>query len=167
MSSILMKYIPRIIFVTIVTIIIIFVIAILHLTNVPTEDLRVVIFRQRVLKSVNGLSYYDGEINRLYPGIIDLEKYSKKLNDDNEALVENLYTAKDVEFITAKLTLKDLTNDKEYVTYYKKGRYQNWVPFSFDEKRFLKADKQKFVLIKDKDNFNPGRLQIEIVTPVG
>jgi len=157
-----LKYIPKIIFVTIVTVVVIFLVALFNQKNVSAEDLRAEIFAQRIKSS---LAYYDEEIDRVYPGVMDLVKFNDNDKENNKALAQTIYTSADVDFISAKLVLKDLDDNSQHTTYYKKKTFDKWVPFSFDKSKFLKLNKQRLVLIKKQNGFSPGRLQIEIITP--
>jgi len=51
--------------------------------EVNVQDAEMEIFIQRLLYSRNGISYYDTQLNRLYPGIIAIENFNQDYADKN------------------------------------------------------------------------------------
>ena len=63
------------------------------------------IFIQRILMSRTGISYYDKDVDRLYPGIIDIGRFT--LPTIERILNESIYFGTENKKIAASLTLKN------------------------------------------------------------
>lgn len=115
----------------------------------------------------NDISYVETDINREYIGIIDLQKFTS--NDFEKNLLNSIYYGKVNSETSAKLTLKDLDENKEYEVFYNKGLY--------NEKKVLveakligsgsakRLDTNFYVLIKDNDKLKRGVLNIDAILP--
>lgn len=113
------------------------------------------------------LSYVDGDTGRKHIGIIDL----KKLTSDDFAknLLNSIYYGKINSEASAKIVLRDLDANQGYDVFYNKELY--------DEKKVLveakltgagaakRLDTGFYVLIKDKDDFRRGILNVEAILP--
>ncbi|MFH2028191.1 MAG: hypothetical protein ABIJ08_03565 [Nanoarchaeota archaeon] len=159
--DIMMWVIKLIILVTGATVVV-FVIYMLVVNDVGVEHLRSQIFVERILSSPDCISYYNEDIDRVYPNIIDMAKFRNK-----EKLAECIdYGSKKV--IAAKITLDNLdTGANIGISYYNEDEFNKWLPFSFDERFYLRTTKERYVMIKEGDVMIKGRLDIEIVTPTG
>jgi len=49
--------------------------------SIDTKVAEAGVFTQRIVYSPNGLSYHDPLSNKVYPGIIDLEKFNNPILD--------------------------------------------------------------------------------------
>ena len=63
------------------------------------------------LYSVNGISYYDKEINRLYPGIVDLDRFNSSILNKSIDFGEEPH-------IGAKIILKNIRKEERKTVYY-------------------------------------------------
>ena len=121
---------------------------------------------QRIFIS-NELNYFDKETNRLYVGIVDLQKFNSPEFEKN--LVDSIYYGKINSEASAKLTLADLDDGQSYDGYYNKDFY--------NEKKVLveaklagagsarRLDTDFYVLIKDGDKMKRGVLKIDAILP--
>ncbi len=113
------------------------------------------------------INYIDNDINREYVGIIDLQKFvSGNIEQD---LFNSIYYGSVNSEASAKLTLKDLEDNKQYEVFYNKELY--------NEKKVLveakligigaarSLDTTFYVLINDKDKLKKGVLTIEAILP--
>lgn len=125
------------------------------------------LFIQRVLLSRNSISYYDQDIDRLYPGIIDLDKFMSP--NINEILNLSMYYGIENDKVAAALTLKDDTGVILRTIIYNPDYYARW-------KEMLTASwikgpggvrgktKSYEVLIKGTE-LRRGTLEIEVILP--
>ena len=82
-SQMVMYYIPRIFFTIIALFVVLALIRGFIVTKVNTEQAETNVYDFVLMYSKNGISYYDEEIGRVYPGVIDindLEKIEKEIN---------------------------------------------------------------------------------------
>lgn len=108
-------------------------------TLYTSKDLEENLLMQRFTRSPDCFVYFDYEINRPYPNLLDWEKFTE----------ERLNKCLAHEKISFRLTLENLDNDKEKVI-----KSANW-------KNQIKRSLSKDVLIKDDDIWR-GNLKIEI-----
>ncbi len=115
------------------------------------------------------LNYYDQDIKRLYPGIIDLEKFTSQ--DFERNILNSIYYGKINSEASAKITLLDIDSGGEYVyeAYYNKDLY-NEKKVLVEAKLIGKGSAQRldsnfYVLIKGKDKLKRGMLKIEAILP--
>ncbi|MBN1501915.1 hypothetical protein JW930_00085 [Candidatus Woesearchaeota archaeon] len=112
------------------------------------------VFTKRFLYSGNALAYRDPETARVYPGIIDFEKFN------NETMEEAFSYEKN--YIAAKFELENLDTD-EIIGIYVNGRWYNrWRHYTQFE-QYEGMELRRFVLIKDGDNLYKGALKMDVV----
>ena len=75
------------------------------ITQIDTKEAEAAILINRILFSPNGISYFDEEISRTYPGIIDLEKFDDSILEQSINLPEN-------RIVAARLILLDLNKEE-------------------------------------------------------
>lgn len=148
-----------------IVVFVMFVVYLLVVNDVGVERLRAQIFVERVSSSPDCFPYYNEKIDRYYPNIIDFTEFEKET-------LEKCIDHGDKKFISAKLILENLDKPKELdknpkTLFYNEDEYKKWLPFSFDERYYLKVNKQRYVLIRENDKLYRGKLQIEVVTPAG
>jgi len=172
------NWIIRAIFLAVMTVLVLFLVNYMSSAEVHAEHLRAESLAARILYSPNGLSYTDSD-GRFHPKTVDLEKFITTDTVFQESpLLKDLIDFGEKQFIAAKLQLKDLENNtlicplksatcNDKALYYNKELFDQWILFSFDKNQFTKVDKQVYVLIWNKDKFVKGRLNIQVVTPVG
>jgi hypothetical protein len=118
----IMQWIPRIIFLTVVVFAIILLIRLEIKENVNITNAELELFIKRMIYSPNGINYYDQSINRAYPGIIDLKKFKNGENVTNFAV----FYGESNNYIAARLTL---IKKKMNFTYNNDG-YNKWYPLA-------------------------------------
>lgn len=113
------------------------------------------------------ISYFDTDTNRLYTGIVDLQKFNSAEIEKN--LLNSIYYGKINSEAAAKLTLKDLESQQSHQIFYNKELY--------DEKEVLvkakligkgsakRLDRNFYVLIKDNDKIKRGKLNVDVILP--
>lgn len=151
------RWILKIMFLVAVTVYITFVLFYFFTVRINTETLRTQILLHRFIYSTDGISYFDPEIRRLYPEIVDLNKFK---SDTLSRAINSKYAA-------AKLTLRELSSNQVYKIYYNEPEFRAWLPYTFDIKKYYRYDNQRYVLIKNGSSLVPGNLKIEIITYVG
>jgi len=109
------------------------------------DGLRHSLLRQHLIYDKNCLAYAD---ERTYPGIIDLNKFSK-------ANLERCFDAKDYGL---QLTLK--TNSLSTI---KLNEQLNKFEFCFDKKNFYCTNTTLYVLVNNNGNIEPGVLKINLM----
>ena len=75
-------------------------------TKIDSSDAEIEIMYQRFIYSRNGISFYDEQIKRLYPGVIDTKYFDQKYFEDN--IEKSIYFGENNRVVGAKLTLLDL-----------------------------------------------------------
>ncbi|MBS3104687.1 hypothetical protein J4234_00350 [Candidatus Woesearchaeota archaeon] len=117
------------------------------------------------------ISYVDSDTGRTYVGIIDLAKFTS--DDFAKNLLNSIYYGKINSEASAKIVLKDLDANQGYDVFYEKFYNKEL----YDEKKVLveakltgagaakRLDTSFYVLIKDKDYFRRGMLNVEAILP--
>lgn len=125
---------------------------------------KILAYRLAFSKEINDV---DADTGRLQIGIINLEKFTS--NDFEKDILNSIYYGKINSEASAKLTLKDLDENKEYAAFYNKELY--------NEKKVLVEAKligagaaqrlgtDYYVLIKDKNKIKKGVLNIDVILP--
>lgn len=134
----------------------------------------------RLLYAKGALSYYDAELHRNYPGIIDLSRFRQGMLD---SVID--YKA-DSDHITAKIELEDIQGNEYDPIYLNKEAYMKWYPVAKTKGKGPGAaqfmEKSFYVLVKDihekeellRDEFStsykgsqefPAKLHMTIVKP--
>ncbi len=130
---------------------------------IDTKDIEADLFYNEVLFTKGGISYYDTIIDRVYPGIIDINKF----NDD--VFSKSISYGSTNYFISANLSLIS-PDGKEIGSFiYNEEWYKKWKPLT---KRYLpgpgsatKIQKQSYVLVRQKEGIIPAILYAEIIYP--
>jgi len=148
--------------------------AIWQLTNgfivqkIDIADVESKLLTNRILFS-SEVNYFDEEINRLYIVVVDLTKFNSE--EFGSKILNEIYYGKINSEASAKLTLKDLDENKEYVSFYNEELY--------NEKKVLvearltgigsarRLDTNYYVLIKDGNELKKGVLNIDAILPNG
>ena len=132
--------------------------------DVFESESKILIHRLALSKYLN---FFDNEINRLYVGMIDIDKFNSE--DFKKNILNSIYYGSANTEASAKLILKDVENGKVYETYYNEELYK--------EKKVLVDAKligigaakgfitDFYVLIKDKDKLRKGVLSIDAILP--
>ena len=137
-SGEVIMFIPRIIFLVAVLFAFVILVKILILTAFDIMEVEAKILVERMLFSRDGIVYYDESIERLYPGVIDLDKFkeisiqtdrSYTLEDTAKSILDNetIYYGSDNILIAANLTLFQ-EGEPDISVYYNKKGYDRWAP---------------------------------------
>ena len=168
-SSEVLYFIPKIIFLTAV---LFAVVILVKKFIIITTDIRPVesnILVRRLLYPNDGLSYFDSQLNRVYPGTIDLERF-RLLSQSNPNELDNsaINYGDSNAIISAKITLRQQGKD-DITVYYNKDRFDKWEP------RVLPGVKggagsvktfreQQYVLIKENEKISTGILEFYVIS---
>ena len=162
-------FIPRILFLTAVLFAVVILIKIFIIGIIDVREAESAILVNRLLYTKNGLSYYDEDLNRIYPGIIDLNSFNElSLNNPNRFDNTIISYGSDNPIISAKITLKQ-EGRRDLIAFYNKNRYDKWEP------RVLVTVKggagsvksfndRKYVLVKDGETLTQALLEFKIIT---
>jgi len=101
----LLQEIPRILLTIFVTLSIVFLISSFSKTEVKTFSVETNLMIQRIV-FLEAISYYDQDINRIYPGIIDVEKFQAA--DFDARLSKSIFYSERNSWIGAKLYLQPM-----------------------------------------------------------
>jgi len=106
----------------IVAVVLVFLINMFTVNELNVQGLEADVLKSRILYSKNCISFYDSDIDRSYPGIIDIKKF-------NEDTLNNcIYFKDENRNIAAKLILADSKNQEIKTIYYNEVWYENWLP---------------------------------------
>ncbi len=110
-----LMWLPRGIFVVAIALVLIFVFGSFIITVIDVKEIHSLLLADHLFYDKNGLAYFDEEINRAYPGKVDLDKF----NDD--LLKENIA-------VNALNVMAANINYGAETVYYNKERYERWSP---------------------------------------
>ena len=122
--------------------------------DLETHEVENSIFIKRLTYSPNLLAYKDQTTKRVYPGIIDLEKF------DTEKIKENLINNNNR--FAAYLELINLENGEEYQAYVNEKRARAWDDYVFVED-FDSSLLRRYVKIYDNGEFYQGILKVKVL----
>ena len=160
----------RLLFVVVVFISITFLARAFIVEKVDVFEIESKLLAHRIAFS-NNINYADTDTGRTYVGIVDLEKFTS--DDFAERLLNSIYYGKPNSEASAKITLKDLDANPGYEVTYEKFYNKEL----YDEKKILvearligsgaakKLETNFYVLIKDKDEFRRGILNVDAILP--
>jgi hypothetical protein len=146
----------------IVAVLLVFLIGLFTVNELNVQRMEAEVLKDRILYSKNCISYYDSEIDRSYPGIIDLAKFKE------ESLENCLYFKEKQNNVAARISLTD-AKDYEYKSvYYNKDWFENWqplvaIPGPGGTKAF--AYTLNVVVRDENENFKEYYLNFEILVP--
>ena len=159
----LLQEIPRILLTVFVTLSIVFLISSFSKTEVKTFSAETNLMIQRIVFS-EAISYYDNDINSLYPGIIDVEKFSAA--DFDAKISKNIFYGERNSWVGAKLHLQPMDygfmNIERYYNedYYKRKE----VLLGFEGIGGVDRNTQHlFVLAIDQFGTHPSKLTIDVI----
>lgn len=159
-SGDVLAWIPKIILLVAVILVVLFLVRLYIVTKIDIKDAEAIVLVNRIMFSPHGFSYYDEKINRVYPGVIDLEKFNDSILEKIAYLPENL-------LISAKLTLTDMDKNPIKTIYYNKPWYDNWLPMAgiSGPGGKTKITKTYYVLLKQGDEIKQAVLKFEVLMP--
>ena len=176
-SEEVMLFIPRIIFLIAVLFAVVLLVKIFIITTIDINQVEANVLINRILYSKGGLAYYDKNIGRLYPGIVDLNKF-RELSASNPNLLDNLVISYgfDNPIIAAKITLKNMqlpnSQEKDWnniVIFYNKEKFEKWEPRILSTVKggegIVKSFKeQKYVIVRNGEKLMNGILEFYIIS---
>ncbi|MDP2750522.1 MAG: hypothetical protein Q8O89_06850 [Nanoarchaeota archaeon] len=163
-------WIPKLIYFNIVVLLVMIMLLMFIRTKIDMGSAETQIYVNRIFYSPTGISYYDEELQRGYPGIIDLQRFNE------EILNHSLFFTNPEEqydtYIAINLSLKYADKkgkDVEAVTYYNKEWYERFVPRIGKKGRGGTKEwtRERDVVVKDDNLLLPGTLTLHIVMPNG
>lgn len=160
-------FIPKMIFLIVALFAVVILVKSYIITNLDVRDVEHNVLESRLLYSRNGLSYFDSEISRLYPGIIDVEKFqSLSLKNPNALDEMSMSYGAENPIIAAKISL--VTSEKESIAYYNKDKYDKWEPRSLSgviggSGSYKSYAVKKYVLAKDGERIMPALLELKVI----
>ena len=164
----MLMWIPRIFFLVVLMFAVITLIRSFITTTVDVSELQANIFAKRILYSPNAISYFDSDLRRTYPGIIDFNKFKSQSID--KFLEKSVYYGIKNREIGANLLLKDLSENSDISVFYNEDFFKEQKKLAdsgFTEgpggaKLYIK---KYDVLILKNNIINKGILTMEIVMP--
>ncbi len=131
-------------------------------TNIEIQETHANLFMYNALNVKEGISYYDSEIQRAYPGIISLDSFQTNLDSRMDYGDHTL--------IAVKLDLFDITGQLLGTTYYNQEWYERWIVLARTSWTGIGVPTEYFanktVLIRNDDGtMKQGILQFNVVMP--
>ena len=158
----MLAWLPRLFFLIAVVLSIVILAKATIKTEIDVFDANSEIFFQRIVYGNDGFSYIDNNINRLYPAIIDIERFK------NQNMEKAFYYGDENREVGARIILRDF-----------EGTIQESIKYNqefYDEKDVLvRADwtegkgtvrsttKKVYVLIRDGNEIKEGTLEVKII----
>lgn len=154
-------FIPRIMFVIAIMLSIIFMVRYFMIYSVDIKNAESFVLVNRMLYSGDCIIYVDGNTNRPYPGIIDVNRFTSPQLDSCISYGErNDYAA-------AQLLLQEIATEKNRTVYFNKVGYDVWEPrlYYSGSGGAAKRTSSKYVLLKENNNLIPARLYFSVIMP--
>ena len=148
----------------------VFVFFIIHFEkDIDTFPVESEIFADRILYSNSGLWYYDENISRLYPGILELDKFNNKERMES-SLNQTINYGDENKRTAAELILEDSQGNKFGPIYYNEQKYKEWIEwYKAGVKKGAGArqgETRKIVVtIKKGNELSAGTLTMTILIP--
>jgi hypothetical protein len=121
--------------------------------TIDTFDTEAEILSYKLFYSRGGISVYDSEIDRVYPGIIDLEKFLDTENMESELMNIIEYKA-DTDYLSAKIEIFDEGIKMIDPVYFNRYHFLRWYPIAMTKAKgdggAKLVEKSYYVLLKDK-----------------
>lgn len=161
-------WIPRILFIIVIMFAIMALVRSYVTITLDTSEVEANIFANRIVYSKNGISYFDSELDRVYPGIIDVEKFNSQQTE--KFLEKTIYYGEKNMEISAKLVLKDINKNREFSAFYNENFFK-------EQKKMVDAGftqgpggakgfaKKYNVLITEEGSLSSGILNIDVIIP--
>ncbi|MBI2655903.1 hypothetical protein HYX06_05785 [Candidatus Woesearchaeota archaeon] len=168
-SSEVLYFIPKIIFLIAVLFIVVILVKKFIITTTDIRSVESNILVRRLFYPNDGLSYFDSQLNRVYPGTIDLERFRILSQSNPNKLDDYIINYGDSNtIISAKITLKQ-QGKENIIAYYNKDRFDKWEPRVLPGIRggagSVKAFKeQQYVLIKENEKISTGILEFYVIS---
>lgn len=162
-------WIPKFIYLIIAFLSVIFLLRLVILTNIDASEAEARILTNRIFYSPNVISYYNPDIGRAYPGIIDFEKYKRLQNVDiNEVDTKTIAYGQSNKLIATKLTLENIEANTQDTIFYNKENYEFWEPRILStvvggSGSVKSITEQRYVLIKNGDRLEKGILKMQVI----
>ncbi len=148
----------------------VFIFFIVHVEkDIDTFPVESNVLFSRILYSNNGLWFYDAEIDRIYPGILEFENFNDV--DKIESLLNKaIYYGDDNKRAAAELILKEENGAESVSVYYNKNMYREWEGLykaGITKGAGGRQGKTKTfnILIKKQQELIPGNLEITVLIP--
>ena len=161
-------FIPQMLFLIAVLFAFVILIKSLIVVNIDVREVDSTILVHRLLLSQDGISYYDGDLGRLHPGIIDLEKFREISDEAPPNILDNEIVSygSDNPIIAASIALKQ-KGMGDIVVFYNKEKYDRWEPRVGIKKgpgSVKSFTEKKYVLVNDNGILSPGVLNFFIIS---
>lgn len=119
----------------------------------------------RILYSPTGISYYDKDLGRNYPGTVDLQKLDSAYLDKALKMEENQN-----KMISARINVKSTAGEVSKTAMFNELWYERWLPLAGKKGSggTSWASEFRYVSIYDGDEFKgPGVVEISVLMPNG
>jgi len=163
-----LMWIPRLVFLVIVMFAIMVMIRSYITTTIDISELQANVFISRILYSPTTISYFDPDIKRAYPGIIEFDKFKSQITE--KFLEKSIYYGEKNTEVGAKFILKDLSENSELIAFYNEDFFK-------EQKKLVDSgltqgpggargyNKKYDILIFKNNALHKGILTIEVVIP--
>jgi hypothetical protein len=123
-------------------------------SGLKTHEVENLILIKRLTYSPNILAYRDSELNRVYPGVIDIEKF------DTEKIEENLINKNNR--LAVYMELENLKTTEIRKAYINEERARAWDDYVYIG-GFDSSTLKRYVKIYDNEEIYPGILKLKVL----
>lgn len=167
-SEEIILFIPKILFLTAALFAVVILVKVFIIGVIDVRQPESSILISRLIYSKDGLSYYDNDLKRVYPGVMDLKKFSElSAVNPNSLDTASLSYGSDNPIIAAKIILKQGTGN-DITVFYNKQRYEKWEPRVLSTVQggagsVKLVEEKKYVLVKNGDKISPAVLEFNVI----
>lgn len=155
--QILEYYLVRIPFILILVGLFVYMASSLESNALQSHDVRKQIIQNRIFYSPNSITYFDLESGRIYPHIIDMERF-------NNLQLDQAFWTKENKLLTGKIDLTNVDLNKTETAYINEDQYERWKHYTkFDQ--YDNFIEKKLVLIREDGKLYQGVIKLNFVIP--
>ncbi len=155
--EILEYYLVRIPFILILVAIFLYMASSFENNALQSHDVRKEIIQNRIFYSANSITYFDPNSGRVYPHIVDIERF-------NNLQLDQAFWTKENNQLSGKLELTNTELNKTEVAYINEDQYERWKHYTKFE-QYDNFIEKKLVLIREDGKLYQGVIKLNFVIP--
>ncbi|MBT3720140.1 hypothetical protein HN789_04595 [archaeon] len=155
--NILEYYLVRIPFILVLVALFVYMASSIESNALKSHDVRKEIIQNRIFYSPNSITYFDEDSGRIYPHIIDMERF-------NEIQLDQAFFTKENKVLTGKIDLTNIDLNITNTSYINRDQYERWKHYT----KFSQFDnfiEKKVVLILHEGIIYRGAIKLNFVIP--
>jgi hypothetical protein len=129
--------------------------------EIDVRDAEARVFANRILYSYDGISYFDEDLGKIFPGTVDLKKL-----DSN--YLDSVFWIEDNQVMAAKITVTNLDTNAKQDAIYNNVWYYRWLPLAGKSGSGASTEivETRYVSIYNGDQYmGQGKLEIQLLVP--